>query len=288
MRVFNSVTKSRLAALLLVLAGGILLLLNPAIAFAHEDRDIAGGKYQFRVGFVNEPVYQGLDNAVYLAVCNGKCVGANDGSGGFTNGLSGAFDTLKVEVIYGKQSVVLNFRPVPRSTGRYNAEFIPTRVGDYTFRIFGNLGTDKIDERFTSSPETFDSVQSQSEIQFPDKPGFPAVLGQSSQSIGAATPGTTAAPTVSPAPVATAAPPISNNNNPAPALTSADLTQLRQQLEEQKQQLVEARTAANSASSLAIGGLVVGIIGGVVGLAALFLGMRASGTGKPGREPEGG
>jgi hypothetical protein len=286
MRVFYSLTKTRLAALLLLLAGSIVLLLNPAVASAHEDRNIAGGKYQFRVGFLNEPVYQGLDNAVYLAVCNGKCMGANDGSGGFTNGLDGAFDTLKVEVIYGKQSVVLNFRPVPRSTGRYNAEFIPTRTGDYTFRVFGTLGTDKIDERFTSSPETFDSVQPQTEIQFPDKPGFPAVSDQNTQATAAVTAGSTVAPTVT-TPPATAAS-VTPATNTAPAVSSADLTQLWQQVEEQKQQLADARTAANNASGLAIGGLAVGIIGGLIGLAALVFGRRASGSGKPGREPEGG
>jgi hypothetical protein len=277
MRVFYRVTKTKLAGLFLLLVGSSLLLLNPAVASAHEDRDIAGGKYQFRVGFLNEPVYAGLDNAVYLGVCNGKCVGANDGSGGFTNGLNGAFDTLKVEVIYGKESIMLDFRPVPRSNGRYNAEFIPTRAGDYTFRIFGSLGTDKIDERFTSSPNTFDSVQPQSVIQFPDKPGFPAVSSQSNRiTTGPATPTeTTVAPTTS-------------ANNAAPSVNSADLAQLRQQLEEQKQQLADAKTAANNASGLALGGLVVGIIGGLVGLVSLFMGRSTGGSGKPRREPEGG
>lgn len=76
-------------------------------ARAHESRDVSGGKYQFRVGFLNEPAYQGLDNAVFLAICTGSCVTRQDGSGTFSNGVTGAFETLKVEITFGGQSMVL-------------------------------------------------------------------------------------------------------------------------------------------------------------------------------------
>ncbi|MGH8245745.1 MAG: hypothetical protein ACREUU_04865, partial [Gammaproteobacteria bacterium] len=40
---------------------------------------------------------------------------------------------------------------------------------DYTFRIFGDLEGEQIDESFSSGPETFSSVDDVSELQFPNK-----------------------------------------------------------------------------------------------------------------------
>lgn len=268
------------------------LLEEPSKAYAHESRDVAGGKYQFRVGFTSEPVYQGLDNAVFLAVCNGKCVTNSDGSGTFTNGVTGAFDTLKVEVTASGQSIVLPFVAVPRNPGRYNAQFIPTRVGDYTFRIFGTLGPDKIDEKFNSGPETFDSVQSLTVIQFPDKPGYP-VGATGGSSSGSPITGTTASATntgVTPTAVASAANPspvdTSSSASSGTTSTNNDLQELRRQLSEQQQQLDNAKSSAATAGTIALGGIIFGIIGTILALITLILSRRKN-TNNP-REIEGG
>jgi hypothetical protein len=57
---------------------------------------------------------------------------------------------------------------VPVGEGEYEAAFVPTATGDYTFRIFGTIGEATVDERVTSGPTTFDSVQPLTAIEFPE------------------------------------------------------------------------------------------------------------------------
>jgi len=49
----------------------------------------------------------------------------------------------------------------------YDVVLTPTRVGDYTFRIFGNIHGTAIDQKVTSGPTTFDSVGDQNSTEFP-------------------------------------------------------------------------------------------------------------------------
>lgn len=278
---------------------GIIAQFGLPSASAHESRDVAGGKYQFRVGFLNEPVYQGLDNAVFLAICTGSCTSNPDGS--FTNGVTGAFDTIKVEISSNGQTMQLGFKAVPRMPGRYNAQFIPTRVGDYTFRVFGTLGSDTIDEKFRSSPTTFDSVEPVTAIQFPDKPGF---AGNQSGAVSATPAGstTTAAASTASSPAATvsgasttaatASTPANTATGAAPAAAnsnSAEIQQLNQKITDQQRQLDSARSDASSASLIGYGGLATGLLGIILaGLAFFFARQRGQTTPRPRREIEGG
>jgi hypothetical protein len=278
-----------LAGIALGLAVMSLWLASFNTAWAHETRDVDGGKYQFRVGFIEEPAYQGLQNGLELTICTGPCVSNKDVPGTFTNGVSGAFDTLKAEVIFGKDSMPLTLVIVPFNPGKYNARFVPTRVGNYTFHIFGTLGSDKIDERFTSSPDTFDSVQSLTAIQFPDKPGFgaaeTATTPAATASATTAASATTVAASSTTAAVATAAP----TTAAASTTSTADLQELRQQLNAQQQQLNTAKDQAATANGLAIGGTAAGIIGILLALAALLFGRRSNRVDSAKkREPEGG
>ena len=77
--------------------------------------------------------------------------------------------SIQVEVIIGGAAARRTFdlQPIPNEGGHYQAMFIPTVVGDYTFRVFGTIGTTKIDERFESGPGRFDAVVSNSSLQFP-------------------------------------------------------------------------------------------------------------------------
>lgn len=256
---------------------GLLLLWPPAPAAAHETRAILGGKYTMRVGFLEEPAYQGLLNGLYLAICAGTCT-TDPATGAFTTGVVGAFETVKAEVSYGGQTMPLPLVAVPRQPGRYEAKFVPTRVGDYTFRIYGELGGERFDERFTSSPTTFDSVQPATAIQFPDKPGYPVGTAPGAPAASAppsppatlpATPRPTAPATVAPAASATPATPAAT----APA-GLAEFQVLRAQLRDQQQQLEAATASATAAATLAIGGLAAGVLGIGVALMALLFASR--------------
>jgi hypothetical protein len=53
--------------------------------------------------------------------------------------------------------------------GDYRAWLIPTAPGTYTFHLFGSIGKQKVDERFTSGPTTFDDIADPAEVEFPTK-----------------------------------------------------------------------------------------------------------------------
>ena len=81
----------------------------------------------------------------------------------------GLEELLKVEVTHKASGVAseMSLRVVSGDPGHYVANFIPTVPGDYSFRIFGAIDGQEIDETFESGPNTFDAVQSISVIQFP-------------------------------------------------------------------------------------------------------------------------
>jgi hypothetical protein len=53
--------------------------------------------------------------------------------------------------------------------GEYDAYFFPTTVGKYTFHFYGSIGSQKIDQSFTSSPTTFALVEDPTTAEFPNK-----------------------------------------------------------------------------------------------------------------------
>src|SRR5258708_21640975 len=85
----------------------------------------------------------------------------------------GLGDTLKVEVRFGTQhkqlTLVSSFDPDSGqgTKGVYNAYFIPTAPGDYTFHFFGAIGKQKVDITVKSSPTTFESAHGPAAIEFP-------------------------------------------------------------------------------------------------------------------------
>jgi len=133
-----------------------------APAFAHVERTV--GKLRLTVGWGEEPTYAGSRNSVQLIVADSKGKPITD-----------LGDSLKVEVIFGSQTVTLPLETTfdPDSgegtPGDYRAWFIPTRPGDYTFHFTGTYKGQKIDQRFTSSSTTFDPVKDPAEVQFPAK-----------------------------------------------------------------------------------------------------------------------
>jgi hypothetical protein len=146
----------RLSTVALVVAA-LALLLSALPAIAHVSIDVGGGQYVMEIGFRDEPAFVGLPNAVYVHV-------EQYGTGG-TEPVDGLAETLTAEVSKDGQT----FSPplVPMGEGSYEAIFVPTLPGDYTFRVSGTIGEAEIDESVTSSPTTFDSVQPLSAIEFP-------------------------------------------------------------------------------------------------------------------------
>lgn len=138
-------------------AACVLALVLPFAAAAHEQRDVGDGQYSVEIGFRDEPAYLGQPNAFYLNVTQ---FGSD---GGPVEGLAG---TLAAEVT--KDGETLPLTLVPGSEpGVYEAAFIPTALGDYTFRLFGDILETLIDESFSSSPTTFASVEPLDRYQFP-------------------------------------------------------------------------------------------------------------------------
>lgn len=142
-----------------VLAALLLALIPLSSASAHEVRHV--GNYTFIVGFLNEPAYANSQNAISLTVCNGKtCEIAGGGdSGPVSNPFNDADKSLKAEVsIGGSSPLALTLQPVDGAPGKYTADFIPTKTGDYTFHFTGTLNGQNIDEKFTGGPNTFSEV----------------------------------------------------------------------------------------------------------------------------------
>ncbi len=140
-----------------------VLLAVSAPAPAHTTKDV--GAYQFTVGWSMEPAYAGQLNSVQLVL-------ATRSSGKPYTSLT---DTLEVTVTYAQQSVTYALTPTfdPDTgfgtPGDYRAWFFPTAPGDYTFRFVGTIGSQKVDESFTSGPKTFGTVQDAAAAQFPMK-----------------------------------------------------------------------------------------------------------------------
>jgi hypothetical protein len=158
------------ARVLIVLAtmAAVLALFIVAVAgpvSAHVLKTV--GPYDLLIGFGNEPTYAGAQNSVFLLL-----TAAKTGAPIVDEGLG---DTLKVEVGFGTQTkqlpLVSSFDPDSGqgTKGVYNAYFVPTAPGDYTFHFFGAIHGQKVNITVKSSPTTFDSAHDPATIEFPQQ-----------------------------------------------------------------------------------------------------------------------
>lgn len=147
--------------LLIVVAILLFGAYTPALAHGH----VQAGDYDLEIGFHTEPAIQGQLNALDLFVTNTKTAEK-------VNGLE---NSLRVEAIFGASKKELRLEPQEGQDGAYTAYLIPTRTGDYTWRVFGTINGAPVDVSMTSSPTTFGSVEAQSDYEFPASSG-----GQSS------------------------------------------------------------------------------------------------------------
>jgi hypothetical protein len=148
------------------LTGMLMTFTSAGPASAHEARKI--GKYDVEVGFGDEPAYTGDKNSVQLLLNE-----AND------KPVVDLGDTLKVDITTGSstddtQKLSMTMQPNfevggDGTPGDYRAWFVPTAPGPYTFHFTGSIKGQKVDEKFTSSPTTFDEVQDPAQVEFPVK-----------------------------------------------------------------------------------------------------------------------
>ncbi len=124
------------------------------------------GPFTVTLGWLHEPAYVGVDNAVQVII--------KDASGNPVDDV--AASDLGVTVTAGGQTSAvfpLNASSDPDTglgtPGEYTAHITPTVPGDYTFHLAGTVRGTAVDETATSSETTFDAVQEQTEAQFPVK-----------------------------------------------------------------------------------------------------------------------
>lgn len=181
---FTSI-RARLVAAVVALVVAAFLSLPAVTVSAHETRVVATN-YSFVVGFIAEPAVQNDTNGIRVEITKAE------------QPVLAASDTLKAQVIFGDQTRDLTLSPAFGEDGVYQAVFIPTQPGDYTFRFFGQLEGVAVEESFTSSPEGFDSVAARSELEFPAPPAngsrqetgavtlaFPVIVGGAVLALGA-------------------------------------------------------------------------------------------------------
>ena len=150
----------RARALAALAACAALVLVPATTAFAHVAKSF--GRVHVEMGFGDEPTYTGQPNSVFLGIeRNGTPV-------------TDLTDTLKVTVSYGQEHidlpVVPNFEVGGDGTpGDYRAWFVPSQPGKYTFHFLGSIGSQQIDQSFTSGPTTFDEATDPRAVEFPAK-----------------------------------------------------------------------------------------------------------------------
>ncbi|CAA9580649.1 MAG: hypothetical protein AVDCRST_MAG19-3920 [uncultured Thermomicrobiales bacterium] len=143
-------------------SGGAIAALSALLPFAvsaHGEVEVAGGQYSLTIGFLEEPAFVGEQNGLDLRVAK-----AGGDGGTPIDGLAGS---LQAEVIYGEETMALELSPAFGEPGAYRSVFFPTAEGDYTFRVFGEIEGVAVDERMTSSPDTFSAVESVEPLRFP-------------------------------------------------------------------------------------------------------------------------
>ena len=164
----------------LAAAVAAMLSLTLGIALAHEGREV--GDYNFNIGWINEPAYEGFINGVELRVTrvmeggddhHGDSTAVADDHHGDSGAVKGLENTLQVEVTYVPTgaSRVVNLSADVYEPGRYTTDLLPTMPGVYEFRVFGAIEGMQIEEAFASKGGGggFDDIRPLASLQFPDE-----------------------------------------------------------------------------------------------------------------------
>ena len=164
----------------------VLFLVAAPGAAARETREIAGGRFQLTVGFLNEPAFEGEPNGLYLrigervsaeevdppvvprAAASPRVAPRGDATPVAPTPTPRPGSALTAEVAFGGDVMPLKLEPAAQP-GTYQAVFVPTQPGDYVFRVRGTLAGWEIAEDFRTGGEDIPSVVGVSGLQFPQE-----------------------------------------------------------------------------------------------------------------------
>lgn len=216
-----------------------LLALLPGAALAHERRAV--GKYDFVVGFLNEPAFEGLLNGIDLTVTNSETKAP----------VEGVEKTVEAQVQFGGQPPLpIKLRARFGQPGKYAGDFVPSKPGTYSFTFKGSIEGQAINEQFESGPGRFNDVQQIAPLQ------YPAVAGNSA--------GGPAGTNVS-----------STTGSPD---SSAALSAAQKTASDAQAVAKSAQDDAAGARTLGYVGIGLGVLGVLVAIGALALGRRGGGS----------
>jgi hypothetical protein len=160
----------QLVCTLIFLAG--LIVITGAVV-AHEHREV--GEYELTFGWRNEPAMVGFPNGPEVSIAlhseggHGETeAGHDDEHSEAENPIAELEIALEVEVTFGPETRTIPLRAAFGEIGHFIADVIPTRPGDYAFRVFGTIGDLAVDETFNSADGGFSSVEPAGDVTFPD------------------------------------------------------------------------------------------------------------------------
>lgn len=145
-------------------ASGLLALTAIVGASAHDVSTF--GKVTVALGLLHEPAYVGFDNAVQVLV--------KDDKGSAITSITDKDLTVEVSLNAQKMAAQPLLPTADPDTGlgipgEYQLHFIPTAPGAYTFHLKGTVAGQAIDETKTASDKTFNLVQGDDQVEFPNK-----------------------------------------------------------------------------------------------------------------------
>jgi hypothetical protein len=130
------------------------------IAYGHTIDSI--GEYRVEIGWMNEPVVSGDTNAIEFYV-SPLVSGLDLKDQVFKNGISGLNKTIKIQLVYKDESIMLPLSPDHNILGKYYAFVNPTISGFYQANILGIIEDTPIS--LSMHPP---KVEERSYIEFPE------------------------------------------------------------------------------------------------------------------------
>ena len=156
--------RSVLRLLAPALAAALLALASVAGVSAHGMAH--AGPFTFAIGFQHEPTFVGQVNGVQVFVSDDTEKPVTDIAAGDLSVVVGFGDQLSQKLSLEPAFDVEEGWGTP---GEYDAVFVPTSPGDYTFHITGAIHSAPVDLQMTSSPSTFSSAETTAALEFPVK-----------------------------------------------------------------------------------------------------------------------
>ena len=141
----------------------LILPLVVSSAYAHTVDSV--GDYRLEIGWMNEPVVSGETNGIELFVSPLE-PGLELEEQEFKNGITGLEKTMKMELVFKSEKIILPLKPDHNIPGKYYAFVDPTVPGFYQANILGkiletpvslSMHPPKVDEReYIEFPEPSD------------------------------------------------------------------------------------------------------------------------------------